>query len=666
MVKLADTLAPLGNYPVAESKDVSIDINGTEKSIQQAYDDGDLSGGGSSIQTDVMPIPSSEYEDKIVQYIGESGTYKNGYFYKCQAVEGSSPTQYEWVEQEVQESKDSTPHWSGTRSEYEEVKDTLEVGTYISITDDYENEVIQWSVMPDANSDYLGKIVQYVGETNNDYTNGYFYECRIVEGSDPYVYEWKAKEVQKSTVSKSIFYSDVIEEVIDYEVGEVFCYTSDDEGKFKKGHFYKKENRSDWLYEGMVTSIAKRFYFESQDMKQGEYVYVETPSRDGVYACYVIAYSYTNNDDTVVGLKNLHTSDTSEYTISYTTKSYMSNIFDWTDINGSSQTEVMPTASADNVGKIVQYVGESGTYQKGYFYECILAHNGTKSTYVWEDVDHLRFNHVVYHCTVPPANEEYKPGDIIYYSGKTMGNFKNGYYYRAIPNATPQQHYGVTFWTTPSSGTGYLCYTPFELRIGFIVYPTGTGGTSYPYEITGFDDTGITITPYGWSGEDRHYVGVYYTETVEGWEELEGGGGTSIFYGTMDEWNALTADEKKQYDYMADEDETSSSVYPSAPTTPEIVFDKLNQSSNIDATYTVDKKAFHIVRVHCYSEGDGHSAQVYLNGVQIGSESSYDATSGVGYTVTIPCNVGDTIRMVVSCGGSGTYDKRNAQIFCLN
>ena len=112
--------------------------------------------------------------------------------------------------------------------------------------------------------------------------------------------------------------------------------------------------------------------------------------------------------------------------------------------------------------------------------------------------------------------------------------------------------------------------------------------------------------------------------------------------------------------------EKSSSVYPSAPTTPEIVFDKLNQSSNIDATYTVTKKAFHIVRVHCYSEGESHSAQVYLNGVQIGSESSYNATSGVGYTVTIHCNVGDIIRMVVSCGGSGTYDVRSASIYRLN
>ena len=229
---------------------------------------------------------------------------------------------------------------------------------------------------------------------------------------------------------------------------------------------------------------------------------------------------------------------------------------------GATEVTTMPTASEDYLGRILHYVGESGTYQKGHFYECILAHNGG-TTYAWEDVDHLRFNHVVYHCTVPPVNEEYKSGDIIYYSGKTMGDFKNGYYYRAIPNATPQQYYGATFWMTQSSGTGYLCYTPFELRIGFIVYPTGTGGTSYPYEITDFDDTGITITPYDWSGEALHYVGVSYTQTVEGWEELEGGGGgSSIFYGTMEEWNALSADEKKQYEYMTDEQVGGGEILP--------------------------------------------------------------------------------------------------------
>ena len=49
-VKLADTLAPMGEFPVAEGKNIVLTkTDGTEKSIQNMYDDGELSGSGSSI-----------------------------------------------------------------------------------------------------------------------------------------------------------------------------------------------------------------------------------------------------------------------------------------------------------------------------------------------------------------------------------------------------------------------------------------------------------------------------------------------------------------------------------------------------------------------------------------------------------------------------------------
>ena len=101
MIKLADTLAPMSNdFYAVESKNVGIDIDGTSKSIQQAYADGDLSGDGSAIQVDTMPI-ASEYPNEIVQYIGESGTYQNGYFYQSTSDEQNPPT-YSWVQKNVQ------------------------------------------------------------------------------------------------------------------------------------------------------------------------------------------------------------------------------------------------------------------------------------------------------------------------------------------------------------------------------------------------------------------------------------------------------------------------------------------------------------------------------------------------------------------------------------
>lgn len=106
MIKLADTLAPMSNdFYAVESENVGINIDGTSKSIQQAYEDGDLSGGGSAIQVDTMPI-ASEYPNEIVQYIGKSGTYQNGYFYQSTSDEQNPPT-YSWVQKNVQPNAES-------------------------------------------------------------------------------------------------------------------------------------------------------------------------------------------------------------------------------------------------------------------------------------------------------------------------------------------------------------------------------------------------------------------------------------------------------------------------------------------------------------------------------------------------------------------------------
>ena len=49
-IKLADTLKPMGDFPAADAVDVEITLlDETKKSIQQAYEDGDLGGGGGEV-----------------------------------------------------------------------------------------------------------------------------------------------------------------------------------------------------------------------------------------------------------------------------------------------------------------------------------------------------------------------------------------------------------------------------------------------------------------------------------------------------------------------------------------------------------------------------------------------------------------------------------------
>ena len=50
-------------------------------------------------------------------------------------------------------------------------------------------ETIQYELMPTATYTDEGKVIQYVGLTDTDYTKGHFYEC-VVSGTSPTGYEW--------------------------------------------------------------------------------------------------------------------------------------------------------------------------------------------------------------------------------------------------------------------------------------------------------------------------------------------------------------------------------------------------------------------------------------------------------------------------------------------
>ena len=58
-------------------------------------------------------------------------------------------------------------------------------------------ESIQVSEMPEANQSNEGKIVEYIGETDQDYTHGYFYEC-VSDGEATPTYSWQQTNVQPS------------------------------------------------------------------------------------------------------------------------------------------------------------------------------------------------------------------------------------------------------------------------------------------------------------------------------------------------------------------------------------------------------------------------------------------------------------------------------------
>lgn len=105
------------------------------------------------------------------------------------------------------------PAWSGTKAQWEALdKNTLADGAIVNITDDYNENPVQVKAMPDTATE--GDVVQYIGETNSDFTCGYWYKYTSDETG---ILSWKYLPVDA-------VYKPSNEEVLDK-------FSENDEGK---------------------------------------------------------------------------------------------------------------------------------------------------------------------------------------------------------------------------------------------------------------------------------------------------------------------------------------------------------------------------------------------------------------------------------------------------
>ena len=145
-----------------------------------------------------------------------------------------------WSSNKINKSIPKT--WIGTRAEYEQIKDTLDNGTIVYITDDEaelnktlddlkakshthnnkdildslsvsdsnkllfngkdicKDNIYQYSTMPAAGAVNIDTTVQYIGITNGDYTHNYFYECTKTNDN---TYKWVNVKVQSTNDSSA-------------------------------------------------------------------------------------------------------------------------------------------------------------------------------------------------------------------------------------------------------------------------------------------------------------------------------------------------------------------------------------------------------------------------------------------------------------------------------
>ena len=147
-----------------------------------------------------MPDASASYLDKVLLYIGDTGTYEYGKFYKC-VSDGETPPFYSWEDAGIGSDpvdgttivKDSSTGELSAVQATQSTKGIVKGGNGTQIGSNGEVNVVdrleEINALPTSTADNLNKCYLLKG-TQTGYQTGAIYQCQLVVGSDPAEYEW--------------------------------------------------------------------------------------------------------------------------------------------------------------------------------------------------------------------------------------------------------------------------------------------------------------------------------------------------------------------------------------------------------------------------------------------------------------------------------------------
>lgn len=215
----------------------------------------------------------------------------------------------------------------------------------------------------------------------------------------------------------------------------------------------------------------------------------------------------------------------------------------------SIQSNTLPVASVEYLGKIVQYTGlTTANYINGYFYKCIAETESGLTTYSWEAVEVQNSTHISdndFNALIEVADGLYVPasqvatmpvpdiaytGKIVQYIGSTTTDYVQGDYYIGKYNATDGATWEKLTYNKEEideliSAAGHfevvasLPTTDIKTNVIYLVpklvaingYYNGTANSDV-YVSTG-DDTTLTYDKYVYDTTAGYYV---FNETITG------------------------------------------------------------------------------------------------------------------------------------------------------
>lgn len=241
-----------------------------------------------------------------------------------------------------------------TEAQYDAAVREEVIGDYeLSLLTDMVDKAVQVEVLPTASAEELGNIYQYVGATNANYTNGYFYKC-VSDGASTPAYSWEAISVQSVTKEQ-------------VGLGNVDNTSDADKPISTATQAALDEKASIVSLEGKLdkTTAASKLYGTNASGQQVRYdlsYFAAASDLDPLVIQWSVLPEPTASLEGVIY----------EY-VGETNSTYTNGYF-YKCVGTSEEIETvstMPAASAQEAGKIYQYVGETNSnYTNNTYYKC--------------------------------------------------------------------------------------------------------------------------------------------------------------------------------------------------------------------------------------------------------------------------------------------------------
>lgn len=354
---------------------------------------------------------------------------------------------------------------------------------------------IQCSTMPIATENNVGRIVQYIGSTTSNYTNGYFYKC-IGTGSNPIVYNWEKIDVGNYDYVLPLIWADFssLQDATIYDTNTIavlnqiatnwWDITNHRVKPLRIGAYFEEGETYDWTFidlhvNGFIYGdnptdtqlkeaclIGGTINWEHKGSGLSYYTVRFAIGYDTSNQVWKIWFSGTNYISNSTFFNSVYCYAVQNHPYAIINKSYLESRL--------SQCETVPTANLANLNKIIQYTGTTNTnYTNGYYYKCI-SNGASTPTYSWQRIDvqpETDINSILYNIVAPPYDENntYANGDYVLYNNQlyicvqyTDGQFNPDSWHQVKTGAmteaiqVPFDIFNITSSSTSSQIMSYL------------------------------------------------------------------------------------------------------------------------------------------------------------------------------------------------------------------